>query len=204
MQMKETPMKQLPLNIRLFFILILTFINPLTAVAENTEEKSFTMPKHPVAIIETNQGTFEVTLYPEQAPKTVENFLRLAQNKYYDGIIFHRVIKGFMIQGGDPEGTGTGGQSIWGKNFEDEFDPSLTFSTPGLLAMANRGPGTNGSQFFITVAPTPWLTNKHTIFGKVTKGYDVIQQIEKTQTGPADKPVETQKIIKITVIDKPS
>ncbi len=151
-------------------------------------------------LIETNQGSFEVTLFPDIAPKAVENFVKHAQDHYYDGTIFHRVIPGFMIQGGDPQGTGTGGESIWGKSFEDEFSEHKKFDKPGILAMANRGPKTNGSQFFITVAPTPWLNKRHTIFGEVTKGYDVVQKIENTPTGAMDKPKEPQKIIKITVI----
>jgi peptidylprolyl isomerase len=147
-------------------------------------------------VIETNQGNIEVTLFPDKAPKAVENFEKLAAAHYYDGTIFHRVIKGFMIQGGDPQGTGTGGESIWGKPFSDEFVPTLTFSRPGLLAMANRGPNTNGSQFFITTVPTPWLNNKHTIFGEVTGGMDVVKKIESSPTRN-DRPVEPLKILKI-------
>ena len=160
-----------------------------------------TMPteKNPIVVFETTQGTFEITLKPEVAPKTCENFLSLVKSGYYEGTIFHRVIKDFMIQGGDPTGTGTGGQSIWGKNFADEFSPSLKFDHKGILAMANRGPNTNGSQFFITTAPTPWLNQKHTIFGEVTTGYDVVQKIDLTKTGPGDKPIEPQKILKTYV-----
>lgn len=190
------------LSFYIIFICFITFNYPLHA--EETSSIMSEQQHQPIiAVIETTQGTFEVTLYPDKAPKAVENFIRLAQNHYYDGIIFHRVIEKFMIQGGDPTGTGTGGQSIWGKNFEDEFDPSLTFNTPGLLAMANRGPNTNGSQFFITVAETPWLNKKHTIFGKVTKGYDVIQKIEKTPKAPGDKPIEPQKILNIKIKNQP-
>lgn len=154
--------------------------------------------ERPVVVIETTQGSFEVTLFPEIAPKAVENFLTHAKNHYYDGTIFHRVIPGFMIQGGDPQGNGTGGQSIWGKSFEDEFTANVKFDRPGLLAMANRGPTTNGSQFFITTAATPWLNQKHTIFGEVTKAsYDIVKKIESTPTGAQDRPVQPQKIIKI-------
>lgn len=153
----------------------------------------------PVVEIETNQGTIEVTLKPEVAPKAVENFIKHAEEGYYDGIIFHRVIKGFMIQGGDPTGTGRGGESVWGKPFEDEVTDSVKFDKPGILAMANAGPKTNGSQFFITTAGTPWLNKKHTIFGEVTKGYDVVQKIENTKTGLGDRPAEPQKIIKMKV-----
>lgn len=159
----------------------------------------FMMPKKPVAVIETNLGTITVALKPEVAPKAVENFLRLSQSDYYNGVIFHRVIKNFMLQGGDPTGTGRGGSSIWGKPFEDEFSPSETFSKPGLLAMANAGPKTNGSQFFITTAATPWLNNKHTIFGEVIDGMDVVKKIEATPTDSSDKPLNSVKILKITV-----
>lgn len=155
--------------------------------------------KRPTVIVETTQGNIEIQLFPDIAPKTVENFLTHAQNNYYDGTIFHRVIPSFMIQGGDPQGNGTGGESIWGKSFQDEFNPNVKFDKKGYLAMANRGPNTNGSQFFITTAATPWLNNKHTIFGEVTSGYDVVQKIETTKTGAQDRPVVPQKIIKITV-----
>lgn len=155
--------------------------------------------KHPVVVFETNLGNFEITLKPEVAPKTCENFLGLIEKHYYDGIIFHRVIKNFMIQGGDPTGTGTGGKSIWGKEFADEFNAKAKFDKPGLLAMANRGPNTNGSQFFVTTAATPWLNMRHTIFGEVTKGYEIVRKIEETRTGPGDRPVEAVKIVKAYV-----
>ncbi|KAF3362656.1 Peptidyl-prolyl cis-trans isomerase-like 1 [Chlamydiales bacterium STE3] len=174
----------------LFFLAIY----PLSAEENNTMKAEQT-----IVTIETTQGPIVIALRPEVAPKAVENFLKLAESNYYNDVIFHRVIKGFMIQGGDPTGTGRGGASIWGKPFEDEFSSSLTFSKPGLLAMANAGPKTNGSQFFITTAPAPWLNNKHTIFGEVISGYDVVQKIESTKTGPQDKPVEAQQIKKITV-----
>jgi peptidylprolyl isomerase len=166
--------------------------------------KEFTMVEHsskkrPVIVFDTTQGSFEVALMPDVAPKTVENFLGLIGKNYYNGIIFHRVIKEFMLQGGDPTGTGRGGESIWGRPFEDEVHSNVKFDRPGLLAMANSGPGTNGSQFFITTISTPWLNMKHTIFGEVVKGYDVVQKIEKIETGPGDRPVVPQKILKITV-----
>ncbi|CAF23857.1 MULTISPECIES: peptidylprolyl isomerase [Candidatus Protochlamydia] len=157
------------------------------------------MPNQPIAQIETTQGTIEVALRPDVAPKATENFIKHAKDGYYNGVIFHRVIKGFMIQGGDPTGTGRGGESIWNKPFEDEVSDNVKFDRPGLLAMANAGPKTNGSQFFITTAATPWLNKKHTIFGEIIKGYDVVQKIENTQTGPGDRPVEEQKIINITI-----
>jgi len=147
-------------------------------------------------VFETNQGVIEFKLFDDVAPKACENFRGLVKKGYYDGIIFHRVIAGFMIQGGDPTGTGRGGESLWGEDFEDEFSPAVQFDRKGLLAMANRGPATNSSQFFITVAPTMGLNGKHTIFGEVVAGYDVVTKIETTQTGPGDRPVEEQKIIK--------
>jgi peptidylprolyl isomerase len=149
-----------------------------------------------MVVLETNQGNIGLTLYPDKAPKTVENFVGLVKKGYYDGLIFHRVIKGFMIQGGDPTVMGTGGQSLWGADFKDETVPELVFDKKGILAMANRGPDTNGSQFFITTAPTPWLNGHHTIFGYVSDGYDAVAKIENTQTGQGDRPITDQKIIK--------
>ncbi len=140
-----------------------------------------------VATIDTNHGEIVIELFPQEAPKTVNNFVTLSRDGFYDGVIFHRVIPNFMIQGGDPTGTGTGGP---GYTFEDEFHPSLRFDKPGLLAMANAGPGTNGSQFFITTVPTPHLNDKHTIFGRVTQGQDVVEAISKVRTNPRDKPLE--------------
>ena len=157
--------------------------------------KGYSMEKQTV-VLETNQGVIEIALMPDVAPKACENFTKLVEKGYYNGLIFHRVIKNFMIQGGDPTGTGRGGQSVWGKPFEDEFSPSVKFDTEGILAMANAGADTNGSQFFITTAKTPWLNMHHTIFGKVVKGYDVVQKIEAAKTGPGDRPVEEQKIVK--------
>lgn len=160
------------------------------------------MSTKPVVIMETTQGNIEIALMPDVAPKATENFLKLAEEKYYDGLTFHRVIKDFMIQGGDPTGTGAGGESIWGKPFEDEYNVDVTFDRPNLLAMANAGPNTNGSQFFITTVATPWLTGRHTIFGEVVSGADVVKKIEGVNTGAMDKPVEAQKILKITVKEK--
>lgn len=181
------------------FIMMTLYLSSFQSLKaqENMENSS-----SPLVTFETTAGTFDVKLFCQEAPKTCENFLGLVEKKYYNGIIFHRVIKQFMIQGGDPTGTGTGGESIWGKTFNDEFSPELKFTKPGLLAMANRGPNTNGSQFFITTAPTPWLNNKHTIFGEVISGYDVIQKIENSPTGPLDRPRQDQKIISITVKNK--
>ncbi len=147
-------------------------------------------------VLETNQGNIEIKLFPDAAPKACENFTKLVEKGYYNGLIFHRVIKQFMIQGGDPTGTGMGGESIWGKPFPDEFKAGLVFDRPGILAMANAGPETNGSQFFITTIPTPWLNGRHTIFGEVVSGYDVVQKIESTAVNSQDKPIKEQKIIK--------
>ncbi len=150
----------------------------------------------PVVVFETNQGIVELELWPDVAPKTCENMIGLVQKGYYDETVFHRVIKGFMLQGGDPTATGRGGESLWGGKFEDEVSKSVQFDKAGLLAMANAGPNTNGSQFFITTVPTPWLNGKHTIFGKVVNGYEVVQKIETTKIGSGDRPVEEQKIIR--------
>ncbi len=149
-------------------------------------------------ILETNAGNIELKLFGDVAPKACENFVSLVRKGYYDGTMFHRVIKNFMIQGGDPTGTGRGGNSIWGKPFEDEFSKDVSFAAVGLLAMANAGPGTNGSQFFITtsVENTRHLTGRHTIFGKVIGGMDVVRKIENAGTDSMDRPLEKQYIIK--------
>ncbi len=178
--------------------LLLISVVLLSTLLLNIHGGLFAM-ENKVVVLETNQGNIEIQLMPEVAPKACENFIGLVKKGYYDGIIFHRVIKGFMIQGGDPTGTGMGGESIWGKPFEDEVTPKASFDSLGILAMANAGPGTNGSQFFITTAKTPWLNMRHTIFGKVVAGYDVVQKIENTETGAMDKPVAEQKIIKAYV-----
>ncbi|MBN2478834.1 MAG: peptidylprolyl isomerase [Parachlamydiales bacterium] len=162
----------------------------------NLNAKETTVAKEQIVCLETTQGTIEIKLFENIAPKACENFLSLVKKHYYDGIIFHRVIKDFMIQTGDPTGTGRGGQSIWGKPFEDEVRADVAFDKVGIVAMANAGPRTNGSQFFITTAKTPWLNMNHTIFGEVIKGMDVVQKIENVKTGLMDKPEKTQKIIK--------
>lgn len=149
-----------------------------------------------IVVLETNQGNIEIALRTDVAPKTCENFIGLVEKGYYNGLIFHRVIKGFMIQGGDPTGTGTGGESIWGQPFEDEVTPVAKFDSAGILAMANAGPNTNGSQFFITCAKTPWLNMRHTIFGEVVAGLDVVQKIENTPVGSQDRPITDQKILR--------
>lgn len=178
-------------------------------------------------IMETTAGPIKIKFFPELAPKTVENFLTHAENGYYDGIIFHRVIKDFMIQGGDPDGTGMGGESIWGSTFEDEFSMQL-FNLRGALSMANSGPATNGSQFFIVQAQhvdsrmgdqmkqagypeeiitaymenggTPWLDHKHTVFGQVVEGLDIVDAIANAKTTHGDKPAEDIVIQSITLV----
>ena len=179
----------------------------------------------PVAVLETTKGTVKIQLFPAQAPKTVENFVGLIEKGYYDGIIFHRVISDFMIQGGDPTGTGMGGESLWGDSIEDEFSDEV-FNLRGALSMANAGPNTNGSQFFIVQASrvpanmlrqlkglvpdevvsaygeqggTPWLDKRHTVFGHVIEGMDVVDDMAKVRVNYADKPLEDIKIIKATI-----
>lgn len=138
-------------------------------------------------------------MFPKVAPLAVENFVTHAKEGYFDGLIFHRVIKAFMIQGGDPTGTGRGGESIWKKEFVNEYAPNVVFDRPFLLAMANHGPNTNGSQFFITTKATPFLNGGYTIFGEVVSGQDVVRKIENTKTAEADRPVVEQKMLKMTV-----
>lgn len=150
-------------------------------------------------VLETTQGIIELKLFPEVAPLAVENFTTHIKNGYYNGVIFHRIIKDFMIQGGDPTGTGRGGESIWKKDFKDEFTNKI-FDKAGILAMANKGSHTNGSQFFITTAPTPWLNGRHTIFGQVTaQSIKIINKLQNVATlgrSGGDRPIEEQKIIK--------
>ena len=153
-----------------------------------------------VADFRTNQGNFRVKLFASQTPVTVNNFVFLAQQGFYDGLIFHRVIDGFMIQGGDPTGTGGGGP---GYQFQDEIVPGLVFDSPGKLAMANAGPGTNGSQFFITVAATDWLNGGHTIFGEVTEGQNVVNAISLVATNNRDAPLQRVVIERIDITKAP-
>ncbi|KLU83099.1 peptidyl-prolyl cis-trans isomerase-like 1 [Magnaporthiopsis poae ATCC 64411] len=150
--------------------------------------------------LQTSMGTIVVELYTDHAPKTCENFSQLARRGYYDGTIFHRLIPDFMIQGGDPTGTGRGGSSIYGPTFADEISPSLKHTGAGVLSMANKGPDTNGSQFFITLAPTPWLDGKHTIFGRVRSGMAVVKRMGLVPTAAEDRPAVELKIIKASIV----
>ncbi|XP_069489754.1 peptidyl-prolyl cis-trans isomerase-like 1 [Ambystoma mexicanum] len=150
----------------------------------------------PTVQLETSMGTILLELYWTHAPKTCKNFAELARRGYYNGTRFHRIIKDFMIQGGDPTGTGRGGASIFGKQFEDEIHPDLKFTGAGILAMANAGPDTNGSQFFLSLAPTQWLDGKHTIFGRVYSGIGVVNRIGMVETNAQDRPADDVKILK--------
>ena len=148
------------------------------------------------AIFKTNKGNFKIELYSDKAPVTTENFIKLVKDGFYNGLVFHRVIDNFMIQGGCPEGSGRGGP---GYTIKDEFHPELKHNSPGVLSMANAGPNTGGSQFFITVASTPWLDNHHSIFGKVIEGMDVVNKISKVNTDRNDRPIEDVVIEKIEI-----
>ena len=158
----------------------------------------------PVAVFETSLGTFEAELYARECPETAWNFINLTEGRqesvrkgnYYDGLIFHRVIDGFVIQGGCPRGDGTGGP---GYKFSDEFDPNLRHEAAGILSMANAGPNTNGSQFFITLGPTPHLDGRHSVFGKVVSGQEIVEKIGKVPTGPGDRPLEPVVMKSVTI-----
>jgi peptidyl-prolyl cis-trans isomerase A (cyclophilin A) len=159
------------------------------------------MPNEIYAVFDTTEGRFKARLFGDKTPRTVDNFTSLAEGTktgkpFYDGTVFHRVIPDFMIQGGDPEGTGRGGP---GYSFADEFHDSLRHSKPGLLSMANRGPNTNGSQFFITVAATPWLDKKHSIFGEIVEGYEVVQKISEAPRNAQDRPLKEVKIHSVKI-----
>jgi len=153
--------------------------------------------KNPVAVFTTSMGTFKVELFEDKVPVTAGNFIKLAESGFYNGVIFHRVIADFMIQGGDPTGTGSGGP---GYTIPDEFDPSLKHDSAGILSMANAGPNTGGSQFFITLKPTPWLDGHHAVFGKVIENFDVVDAIGKVKTASADRPVTPVVIEKVEII----
>jgi len=181
---------------KLLYVLLALTLSLSAGLSDQLSKKN-KPNNNPIVVLETTQGEIVLELFPKIAPKAVENFLTHVKEGYYDGIIFHRIIKGFMIQGGDPSGTGRGGESIWKKPFEDEFSPNVVFNKKGILAMANAGPRTNGSQFFITVAPTPWLNGRHTIFGEVKSGYDNVVKLELVDVSAgSNRPLQTQKIIK--------
>ena len=170
---------------------------PAEKPAPNTEgQKPAAATKNRVVRVETNKGVIRIEMYEDKAPITTKNFIDLATKGYYDGVIFHRVIDGFMIQGGDPTGTGRGGP---GYNIPDEFHAELKHDGAGIISMANAGPNTGGSQFFITLGPTPHLNNRHAVFGKVIEGLDVVKAIGKTATGPGDRPLQEVVMKKVTV-----
>lgn len=179
-----------------FLIAALAGCSAQTPPPSSSTEPAKTAEKNRIAVFETSMGTFKVELFDDKAPKTAENFASLVNKGFYNGLIFHRVIDKFMIQGGDPKGNGTGGP---GYKIEDEFHPDLKHSTAGILSMANSGPNTGGSQFFITLDKTPWLDRKHAVFGKVIEGMDVVTAIGKVKTGAQDKPVEDVVIKTITI-----
>jgi len=163
--------------------------------------KSQVMPNETYAVFDTSEGKFKVKLFADKAPRTVENFVSLAEGTktgkpFYNGTVFHRVIPDFMIQGGDPEGTGRGGP---GYRFDDEFHKDLKHSKPGILSMANSGRNTNGSQFFVTVAATPWLDNKHSIFGEVSEGYEVVKKISEAPRNSQDRPLKEVRLNSVTI-----
>lgn len=186
--------------ITLFVLAITMGLSVASAQNANTSKKKEKSVEKEIVVIETNMGNIEVEMYRSDAPKTVENFVQLAKKGYFDGIIFHRVISGFVIQGGDPTGTGSGGESIYGKRFEDEINPNAevykTGYKRGVLAMANAGPNTNGSQFFICHKDVN-LPPSYTIFGKVVEGMEVVDKIAATKTGPGDRPVEKMIMKKV-------
>ncbi len=163
---------------------------------QREEVQSMTTTKNRIAVFETNMGTFEIELFEDKAPITTANFIDLAEHNFYDGLIFHRVIDGFMIQGGDPNGNGTGGP---GYTIKDEFHKDLKHDSAGILSMANAGPNTGGSQFFITLDKTPWLDGHHAVFGKVIKGMDIVEKIGHVKTDYIDKPLEDVVINKVII-----
>jgi len=189
-------------------LLALTFTacaSDSSAQTHETQAKSTTEVKinssHPIVLLKTTDGDLKIELFPDVAPLAVENFMTHIKDGYYDGVAFHRIIKDFMIQGGDPTESGRGGESIWKKDFKDEFK-NKTFDKPGVLAMANRGPFTNGSQFFITTAPTPWLNGHHTIFGQLMpSSYAVLSKLNNTPVN-ASKPKNRVEIIKASIVSE--
>jgi peptidylprolyl isomerase len=189
-------MRQFGLFLLLFFMLLFTACNTQPTDINKSGTKKEEAKDATIVVLETNQGKIELKMFPKVAPLAVENFTTHVKNGYYNGLIFHRVIKNFMIQGGDPTGTGRGGESIWHKEFINEYAPNVVFDRPFLLAMANHGANTNGSQFFITTKATPWLNGGYTIFGEVVTGQDSVKKIENTKTTKGDRPIIEQKIIK--------
>ena len=182
-----------------YIIMAIIIIGLITAVfftIFNKGEGDKMASKNRHAIIETNMGTIEIELFEDKAPLTTSNFIKLAQEGFYDSVIFHRVIPQFMVQGGDPTGTGTGGP---GYKINDEFNPSLKHDKAGILSMANSGPNTGGSQFFITTVPTPWLDGKHSIFGQVVKGQDIVEKISNVPKNSNDKPLKDVIMTKVTI-----
>ena len=172
------------------------FTTGCSAAGMNDKDKGAKKMANPIAVFETNHGTFEIELFEDKAPITVKNFIDLAEKGFYDGLIFHRVNDGFMIQGGDPNGMCTGGP---GYTIPDEFHKDLKHDSEGVLSMANAGPNTGGSQFFITLAATPWLDGHHSVFGKVVKGMDVVREIGKVDTDFQDKPLAKVVMEKVTI-----
>jgi len=189
-------MKKTILGSMLAAFVMLTVVDAQDLNSTQIEEKT---SKETLVVLKTNQGDITLKMFSEVAPLAVENFVTHSRNGYYDGLIFHRVIKDFMIQGGDPTGTGRGGESIWKKEFVNEYAKNVVFDKPYLLAMANKGPNTNGSQFFITTKPTPFLNGGYTIFGEVVTGQEAVDKIETTKTGRADRPIQDQIIKKVVV-----
>ena len=181
---------------RHFFLSLLIFLVPLFAQESALKDQ---VSKSSTVVLKTTMGDIVLEIKPEWAPLASENFLKHVKDGYYNGIIFHRVIRGFMIQSGDPTGIGRGGDSIWHKPFKDEFAPNVVFDRPGIVAMANAGPNTNRSQFFITVAPAPWLNGHYTIFGVVKEGMDIVYKISKAPTDRRDRPIKPIKIVKAEV-----
>lgn len=188
----------------LTYILLLTVgcaspkaTQPPVPADNNVKQGEVTSQQNSTALFETSKGNFKIELFEDKAPLTTKNFITLVNKGFYNGLIFHRVMDGFMIQGGDPKGNGTGGP---GYNIPDEFNPALRHASEGMLSMANAGPNTGGSQFFITLAATPWLDNKHAVFGKVVEGMDVVRAIGKVKTNSQNnKPLEDVVIQKITI-----
>jgi len=205
-------MKKIMLTFVVTLLMLLTGCNAKDSNTTSASIPSSTVPSSETSIkpdskketgtlvvLKTNQGDITLKMFPKVAPLAVENFVTHAKNGYFNGLIFHRVIKDFMIQGGDPTGTGRGGESIWKKEFVNEHSANVVFDRPFLLAMANHGPNTNGSQFFITTKATPFLNGGYTIFGEVVSGQEVVRKIENTKTRTADRPVSEQKMLKVVV-----